>query len=168
MANKKTTTITNAETNGGSINAAHLVRGQLYAAGGVIAKAADDTDTNVFRYFRVKSSDRITSLRISNAALTGATDVDLGFYQIASAGGAVVSKDKLADGLSLASARANPTEVLGTGTNGVAVADQAKRVWEWLGLTADPGIEYDVALTFNTGGTAAGAIGVFADIASGN
>ena len=44
------------------------------------------------------------------------------------------------------------------------VANVEKRIWELLGLTADPNLEYDVALTLTAGISASGTLalqGVF-------
>ncbi len=112
-----------------------------------IVKATTDGDTSVFYL-----GDRIT---LENDALTGATDVDLGFYDTVIAGATVISKDCLLDGASLASAST------GFGTNGFtkpAIENKHKKIWELAGLTTDPKKLLQTALTFNTAGSATGDI----------
>lgn len=166
MPNQNATPIANAVAVPKVISPSHNTRGKLYVAGSVIAKAAGDTDTHVYRYARVMSGDRIVSVLLRHVALIGASDVDIGLHDIE--GGAVVQKDLFADGLTLVTARASPVDVLGSGTNAVSAANADKRIWELLGLSADPKKAYDLTLTFNTGGTATGAIAVSAVLVDGN
>ena len=166
----KSTAITNRDATPRVLTPAHLVRGTLFQASGHYAKLAGDGDGSIIRLWRVRSSDRISGVNIVNVALTGCTDCDIGFYRTAADGGAAVASctDILADGQSMASARTAPTNLLGAGTNGVPAASISKRVWELMGLTADPQVEYDVAITLNTAGSAAGAIGGHLNYCAGN
>lgn len=140
---------------------ANVVAGQLAPAiqqGGtaiiatreVIVKGAADTDTNVLRFGKVKSSTIIKELSFTVSAMTGCTDVDAGLY--AENSGLEVDKDILADGITFASAATL------NGLVTVALANRGKALWELLGLANDPQREYDIALTLNTGGTATGTI----------
>lgn len=120
--------------------------------------AAADDDNSIYRLFRINSSDTVYDLRISNDAITGGTDYDVGLYDIGT-DGAVADKDLFADGLDLSSA--------GDKTNALTapdIAELAGEVWEisGLSLTKDPVKEYDVAIHANTVGTAAGTITVHA------
>lgn len=132
---------------------------------GTLEKAASDSNASVYRFFPIRSSAYINSLTLFNDALAGATDVDIGFYRTAADGGAVVSKDALADGISLASASTTGTILT---FSKVDIANiERMRVWEILGLTADPMLEYDVAITLNTAGGAAGTMSLRAGTLSG-
>lgn len=120
--------------------------------------AAADDNGSVYRLFRVNSCDTIYSLEISNDAITGGTDYDVGLYDITT-DGAVADKDIFADGLDLSSA--------GDKTNALtapAIEELGGEIWDIAGLslTSDPNKEYDVAITANTVGTAAGTITVHA------
>ena len=119
-----------------------------------IAKATTDGDTSVFYLGTpLPSTAVIHRIQLDFDAIAGATDVDLGFYQPISAGAAVISKDCVLDGQSLASA-----------TKGVdaftkpAIENKYKQIFEIAGLTADPKKLMQIALTFNTAGSAAGDI----------
>lgn len=166
VVNTKSTAITNRDSKPVTLTNAHLVRGTLFEAVGTVETAAADDDGSVYRFARVRSSDRIATIMLANDAITSGTDYDCGIYRTASDGGAVVVKDVFADGLDLSSASA---------FRDVAYHDQAAdisevqmRVWERLGLTADPMIEYDVCLTANTVGSAAGTLSMRVQYCSGN
>jgi len=119
-----------------------------------IAKATTDGDASVFYLGApLPSNAVIHRIQLDFDAITGATDVDLGFYETVSAGAAVIVKDCLLDGQSLA-----------TATKGVdgftkpAIENKHKQLWEIAGLTADPKKLFQPAITFNTAGSAAGDI----------
>jgi hypothetical protein len=123
--------------------------------------AVADDDGSVYRLFRVNSNDIILSLEVSNDAITAGTDYDIGVYDIDS--GAVVDKDAFTDGLDVSSA-ADKTNAL----TAPAIEDLVSEVWDIAGIqtaestTADPQKQYDVAITANTVGSAAGTITVHA------
>lgn len=158
MANKSSTQITNSDAQPKVLNSNKVHAGVLQESVAVIAKEAGDTDTHVFRFMRVRSSDRISAILIGNDALTGCTDVDVGLYATAKDGGAEVDADLFYDGISIASAADYTIRTRDAATFGIEKAEQA--IWQLLGLSSDPGREYDLTLLFNTGGSAAGDIGV--------
>lgn len=121
-----------------------------------IVAAADD-DTSVYRLTRVLSSWVPLDITVQTTAITGGTDYDLGCYKISTAAttGAVVDKDILMDGQTMATA-----SLVLNGMGAVTADLRGKALWELAGLTADPQLEYDLALTANTVGTAAGTIAV--------
>lgn len=119
--------------------------------------AASDDDGSVYRLMSIPSTASIFDLAISNDAITGGTDYDIGLYDTSDNGSAVVDKDLFADGLDLSSAgdKANANTA-------PDIADIGKKIWEYsaLSLTENPSKEYDLAITANTVGTAAGTITV--------
>lgn len=119
-----------------------------------IAKASDDGNGSVFYLGDpLPSNAVIHRIELDFDAITSATDVDLGFYETVSAGAAVIVKDCLLDGQSLA-----------TATKGVdaytkpAIENKHKPIYEIAGLTADPKKLMQTALTFNTAGSSVGDI----------
>jgi hypothetical protein len=119
-----------------------------------IAKATTDGDASVFYLGApLPSNAVIHRIQLDFDAITGASDVDLGFYETVSAGAAVIVKDCLLDG-----------QGLGTATKGLdaftkpAIENKHKQLWEIAGLTADPKKLFQPAITFNTAGSAAGDI----------
>lgn len=119
-----------------------------------IAKEAADGNGSVFYLGDpLPSNAVIHRIDLDFDAITSATDVDLGFYETVSAGAAVIVKDCLLDGQSLA-----------TATKGVdaytkpAIENKHKPIYEIAGLTADPKKLMQTALTFNTAGSSVGDI----------
>lgn len=124
--------------------------------------AAADDDGSVYRIARISDSDVLLRATIMCDAITGGTDYDLGLYKTGVAG-VVLDKDCYMDGQTLASA----SKVL-DGLQTVAIENRTKETWELLaGITSqtkDEGYEYDIALTGNTVGTAAGDVTVILEI----
>lgn len=119
--------------------------------------AAADDDGSVYRVFKdVSSGFYLYELSVSNDAITGGTDYDLGLYKTGL--GAVVDKDKFADGFSMASAR-GVSAGWNAGMFSLDVAELNKTLGELSGQTDIDGT-YDIALTANTVGSAAGTITV--------
>lgn len=119
-----------------------------------IAKEAADGNGSVFYLGDpLPSNAVIHRIDLDFDAITSATDVDLGFYETVSAGAAVIVKDCLLDGQSLA-----------TASKGVdaytkpAIENKHKPIYEIAGLTADPKKLMQTALTFNTAGSSVGDI----------
>ncbi|HYE45725.1 MAG TPA: hypothetical protein VEA44_08115 [Caulobacter sp.] len=157
IANTKSTAITNRDASPRVPSPAHLVRGPLFEAVGTVEIAATDDDGSVYRMARLRSSDRVSQLTVFNDAITGGTGFDLGLYRTADEGGAAVDDDLFASAISLASASATGTDI--TFESGATdVAKIEKRIWELLGLSADPQVDYDLAFTGDTVGTAAGTV----------
>jgi hypothetical protein len=154
IVNSKSTAVTNVDATPTVITNRILTRGPLYSAVGVIAKAASDNDTSVFRAVRVPSNARIVSILRGNTAITAGTSYQIGVYATAQNGGAAVSAGLFA-----------ATQDLSTASGGTAsrylalgVATGEQRLWELLGLTSDPRVDYDICLTGVTAGTGAGTL----------
>lgn len=126
--------------------------------------AAADDDDSIYRLFANVPSHLVPiNIHIACSAVTGGTDYDLGLYKTRL--GAVVDKDVLMDGQTMATA-INFGTANNTGLKDVALADTNKTLAALSGQ-AKPDSEYDICLTANTVGSAAGTIVVtatFADI----
>lgn len=125
--------------------------------------AAADDDGSVYRFFKSVPSNLIpVEITITCDAITGGTDYDLGLYKV---GGAAVDADRLMDGQTLASALTRATgHQLGLQT--VNIDDATKSLGELSGQT-DVDLSYDIALTGNTVGSAAGTVTIIAVFAQG-
>lgn len=146
-----------------------------------ISVLAADGDGIIYPAFRVSSDWRLIDLWLHNDAIAGATDYDVGLYTAGNwnlADQAVKDKDIWVDGISMVAARITPIHndtagaveisvgsgqgVLGAVVGGGAITgiQRFRRIWEDAGLAAapTPGTEYDVCITANTVGTAAGTI----------
>jgi hypothetical protein len=166
--NPKSQAIINRDAKPRVLTDAHLVRGPLYEAVGTLEIAAADTDASIFRFVRLRSSDRVSTVHVFSDAITGGTSFDVGLYHTLADGSAVVSAALFGSALDLSSA----SGVSGTDATFEAtitnIALIEKRIWELLGLATDPQIEYDLALTANTVGTAAGTVSVKVRYCAGN
>lgn len=125
--------------------------------------AAADDNGSVYRLFKSVPANYIpVEVTIMSDGITGGTDYDLGLYKV---GGAAVDADVLMDGQTMASALTRATgHQLGLQT--VNIADATKTLAELSGQT-EADLSYDIALTANTVGTAAGTITVLAKFAQG-
>jgi len=155
VVNTKSNRVTLAEAVPMRADSSQLSAGVCKQIVATVAVAAADDDTSVFRLCRVHSSWTLPSCILFNDALTSGTDWDLGLYQTAENGGAEVDKDVYADGFSLATASVVGVE-RAFGTRDINKVEN--RVWQDAGLSADPGVFYDLCLTANTIGSAAGDI----------
>lgn len=155
VENTKSTHVTNLDQVPQKVNAALVSGGRVREVVESVAVAAADDDTSTYRFFRVWSGWRISSLEVFNDAITGGTDYDAGIYDTAENGGAVVDINAYGDAVSMATARVAPLDIAYEVRNITAIK---QKVWEDLALSADPGKWYDLVLTGVTVGTAAGDI----------
>lgn len=138
--------------------------GDVYASVVTFEVAANDDNGSVYRLLKNLDPELIPlSIEILNDAITSGTDFDLGFYETLSdgQGGAVVDKDELVDAVDLSSAR-----VSGAGFDGltaVNIANRTKMIYELLGHTISTKKSgYDLCLTGNVVGSAAGTVTIIA------
>ena len=120
--------------------------------------AAADDDGSIYRVFKGISGDLVPfDVKVTNDAVTGGTDYDFGIYETEL--GDVKDKDALADGVTMASARAEGSGI--SLLSAVGQSDAEKKIFELAGDSASSRKQsYDLALTANTVGTAAGTITV--------
>lgn len=148
VANTKSTHITNADATPPVMTNDYISKGALYEAVGTVETLAADDAASVYRLCRVPSNARISSILLASDAVTGATASDVGVYQTAKHGGAVVSADFFATDVNLSAAATVFTEVLLEAT-ATDLDKVEKRLWELLGLSADPMRSYDICVTVN-------------------
>lgn len=148
----KSTAIANLDSSPAVQNQPNLQRGTVRASIGYAPVANGDSIGSQYRLARIRSGDRLHGLTLFCTAITSAA-ANVGLYAVN--GGAVVNAAIFAAAQSIASA-------LPTGTNllfSVTTLDLVeKRVWELLGLSSDPKVEYDVVLTLTAAATAAGKV----------
>lgn len=159
VANTKSTVITNADASPRTPNSSYLEHGKIRECVATVEVAAADDDTSVYRMVRIPSGARISQILVANDAITAGTSYDLGVYKNAGDGGAVVNVDQFLSAVDMSSARAQFTDLTHESAD-FDIDKVEKRIWEMTGiaLTADPFLEYDIAFTANTVGTAAGTI----------
>lgn len=136
---------------------ARVLGGLVHQAVGNALAASDASIGSIYRLARVPSNACALSVVLSNAAFTTTGAADIGIYKatVGSVAGAVVDADFFASAQALTTALQN-TEV--THESGVySLANREKPLWEALGLTADPQILYDIALTLTAANTTTAA-----------
>lgn len=135
-------------------NPANMHGAQCHAVTAVVSIAAADADGSVYRFLKGIPGHLVPiKIEVKCDAITGGTDFDIGFYKTDF--GAVIDKDNLADGLDLSSAATKD------GLSAVANASLGKKLYELAGHTSSTQLPaYDLALTGNTVGTAAGSVAI--------
>lgn len=142
--------ITNRNATPRTISPPHL-RGVLKEAIAVIAAATDDSATSVYRLATVPSNARISEILLSAADFTTAGAIHVGVHRTTADGGAVVDADLFASGVDLSGGPfANLDVTRENATTNWTLADAEKALWQALGLSADPCIEYDITATIST------------------
>lgn len=157
----KSSAVTNADA--GVLNNARVAKMSMREAVGTVELANGDSIASTYRVARIPSNARVSRVLISCDAITSGAG-DVGVYQTAGNGGAVVDADFFASAQSIATALVN-TDITheadpADAGAGFGLADVEKPLWQALGLTVDPGIDYDVALTLTAAAAAAGTVSV--------
>lgn len=135
----------------------HVVDGAIKESSAYCAIAAGDSANSTYRFVRVKSSWRISSIALLCGANGSGGVMDIGVYDIAANGGAVVSQHLFATGVAINAAIAEPTEVGFANLNANTIEEA---LWQVLGLPSDPGKEYDIVGTLTTNGGTAANVGL--------
>lgn len=156
VANTKSTAITNGDATPNVLSSSTFCQGLLRESAGTVETLAADDAGSVYRLARVSSSARISSILLASDAITGASAVDVGLYQTAANGGAVVDADFFATDVDISTSAIAFTEVLLEAT-ATDIAKCEMPLWQLIGLSADPNRDYDIAVTVNDV-TAAGTI----------
>lgn len=129
---------------------------RAYCGSMEIATTSIDEAADIIRFDRIPSNFRITRLMIYNddldAHATPTLTADAGFYY--PNGGAVVDADGLASAIT--TLQAANTAGVNIAWEAHDIADLGKYAWQLAGLTSDPKVPLDVALTIaNAAATAA-------------
>lgn len=109
---------------------------------------------STIRLTSIPSNARISQVLLTNTALGGTTAANVGIYQIADNGGAVVNATLFGSAISLVAAAANVDITRQSGV--ITVANMEQPLWQLLGLAADPIRDYDVVLTLTVAATSSG------------
>lgn len=156
VENLKSASITNADATPPVLNDAGILAGRMERSIGTKQASASASIGSTYRLCRVPSNAFVSQVLLSCDAFDTTGAADVGLYDIN--GGAVVDADFFGSAVVLTSALKNSDVTFESGVYGVEKVEQ--RVWEVLGLSADPHKEYDVALTL----TAANGAGNAADV----
>jgi len=150
VANTKSTIVTNADASPRKMTSAKVSHGRLREAVATVETLAADDAESLYRLFRVKSNWRISSLEIGHDAVTAMNTADIGIWQTADNGGAVVDANYFGSAVDMTSAAALTDRMYeATATE---ISEIEKELWQLLDLTADPEIEYDIGVIATTTG----------------
>lgn len=120
---------------------------RVYMATMEVATTSIDEVGDIIKLVRIPSKLRITTVHLFNDDLdsdaTPALEVNVGMYN--SATGLVADAAGLASAITTLQA-ANKTGV-NVANEASDIADIGKTAWEIAGLTADPGVPFDIAIT---------------------
>lgn len=172
MANIDSTTVAGLEAVPSSVANSSTLYGRKRTMVEVISVLAAHNDADTYTVLPVPLEARVDDLLIANAAITGGTDYDFGFYQITDNDlGAAIDADILADGASMASARNSYESIIYTGGSSASRSDAKKAVWELCGYAditaarrANQTGQVYLVVTANTVGSADGDFAVRLDI----
>lgn len=167
----KGTQVTNADATTQTLNNSKVANGRIKEIADTIELANGDSIASTYRLARVHSSWRISDLILFCDAITSGAG-DLGLYDTAANGGAVVDVDFFASAVSIATAITAGSSIAheagGAGSQFGEIANIAKPLWQVLGLSVDPMKFYDIALTLTAATTAAGTVSMLTRYVDGN
>jgi hypothetical protein len=163
VVNVKSPLISNYDAQPRILSSGYLAGANDIVQCGVIACGATDSAASVYRVGWLPSGARIEDIQIQNDANTGGTSYKLGvLFSTNDGGGTVVtfSDQIFASAITMASARNVWTSIYNPSilSAGGLPVNCALRVWELLGLAADPYKEYHLAWTAVAPGSAGGNI----------
>jgi hypothetical protein len=171
VVNTKSTAVTNADAATQTNLSQKIAGGRLRESVGTVEAVNGDSIGSTFRLARIRSNDRVSRVMLSCDAITTCAG-DVGIYDIAANGGAVVDADFFASAQSLAAALVNQdvtheADAADAGA-GFGLADVEKPLWQALGLAADPYKLYDIAVTLTAAAASNGTISMKVQYVNGN
>ncbi len=149
MANVNSTWITNAVASPVVLTTSSESVGVLREASSAATVSASQSSSDTIRLVRVPSSARISQVLFSSGDATTGGAVNIGIWQTVENGGAVVDADLFASALALTGGPFENLDVTFE-SDEYTYAESAKPLWEVLGLSTDPGREYDVVAEVST------------------
>lgn len=155
MATVKSTWITNVDATPRVATNTNKSVGEVKSAKSHATVSATQASGDIIRFVRVPSNARIDAVLLSTADATTAGNIDIGVYQTAENGGAVVDADLFASALALTGGPFLNSDQTFESTQ-YTYAESCLPLWEVLGLSADSNREYDIAATVTTTFDAAG------------
>lgn len=122
--------------------------GAVKAFVGKVLTVATDDINSVYRFATVPSNAVMHSLRIYSADIgSAAAEVDVGLYQTTANGSAVVDADFFASAVNLNAGALNGVDILHEANSGFPIGEAEMPLWQALGLSTDPHIDYDICTT---------------------
>lgn len=149
--------ITNRDAVPAVLNDSAIHNGGLRESVATLEAANGDDIASKYYFVTVPSAARISQVLLYSDDIGTTTIADFGVYKSTADGGAVVDADFFASAVSLKDGALNGTDI--THESGAfGVEDAEKPLWEALGLSSDPNINYDIVATLTAAADAAGTI----------
>lgn len=139
------TQITNRDASPRVLNNARISKGAMQVSAGVAEAGAADDIGSKYYFCSIPSNARVVKVLLSCDSVGTTGTADFGIYQTTKNGSAVVDADHFASAQALTTALKNSDITFESGVYGVE--DIEKPLWEALGLSADPKIDYDIVAT---------------------
>jgi hypothetical protein len=149
MANVNSTWITNAVASPSVLTNSNESQGRMFSAKSVATVSASQSANDTIRLVRVPSNARIDAVLLSTGDASTGGAINIGVWKTVANGGTVVDADLFASALALTGgpfSRSDQTWESGEYT----YAESCLPLWEVLGLTADPGCDYDIVAEIST------------------
>jgi len=156
--------ITNRDASPRVLTNGAIARAGLKQAVGFVELTNGDSIASKFILAQIPSNAVGEIVKLYCDAITTCA-ADIGIYRNTADGGAVVDVDFYASAQSLASAITTGTEVQHEADatdagSGYGLADLEKPLWQRLGLSADPGVVYDIVATLTAAAGSGGTLGL--------
>lgn len=135
-------------------------KGVVQERAALLSPAADDAANSIHRICRIPSNASVREILLSTADATTGGAFNLGIYETAENGGAVVDADLFASAFALTNGPYEQQSLLFE-SGELTYAEALQPLWQALGLSADPHKEYDIALTISTTYNGAGTSQLF-------
>lgn len=159
VATIKSGAITNRDSTPAALSNANIAGGMVKEFVGTLESVSGDDIGSKYIFGSLPSNARVSQLLLYCDDVGTTTIADFGLYRTTADGSAVVDADFFASAVSLKDGALNGTDI--THESGVFNIDDAeKMLWQALGLSADPGVLYDVVATLTAASDSAGTITV--------
>lgn len=142
----KSTPITNAEATPRVFNNSAVENGGVRQSVATVEAAAAADAGSTYRMMRIPSNASGVTLIFACDDLGTTATVNIGLHQTTANGGAVVDADFFASAVDCNAAAVAPTHVEHESAV-YGIEDIEMPLWEALGLSADPKIDYDIVIT---------------------
>lgn len=157
VVTKKSGPVTNRDATPRVAVQGNLVGGRVCESVGTIeTTGTDSAGSKYILCAGIPSSSRVTEVLLSCDGNNTNGAMDIGIYKSTGDGGAVVDADFFASAQAIGTILTNSNVAHESGVYNID--DLEKPLWEALGLTADPGLLYDVVATITTADDSADTI----------
>lgn len=153
----KSAAIANRDATPPVINTAAKTDAPLRVAKGLVAVANGDSIASKFIFCSVPSNAVVSAVLLTTADVGTTGAMDIGLYRSTKDGGAVVNASFFGSAVSISGGALARSDVTHESTV-YPYTNRERPLWEALGLSSDPCVDYDVVGTLTAASDAAGAL----------